>query len=82
MVTGTETLLRIPFSVIGRCYVVPTSHWLQRKGARINLSQGASDMILQHNRRLPVSIFSIKIAAISNAKSLDSVAVFCRRLLG
>jgi hypothetical protein len=25
----TETLLRIPFSVIGRCSLVPTSHWLQ-----------------------------------------------------
>jgi hypothetical protein len=24
-----ETLLRIPFSVIGRCSLVPTSHWLQ-----------------------------------------------------
>jgi hypothetical protein len=24
----TETLLGIPFSVIGRCFLVPTSHWL------------------------------------------------------
>jgi hypothetical protein len=33
-----ETLLRIPFSVIGLCSLVPTSHWLQE----INLSQVAS----------------------------------------
>jgi hypothetical protein len=57
-----ETLLRIHFSVIGRCSLVPTSHWLQGKFARINLSQ-ASCMILQNLRRLPVRIFSVKIAA-------------------
>jgi hypothetical protein len=38
----TETFLRIPFSVIGRCSLVPTSHWLQGKCARINLSQAAT----------------------------------------
>ncbi len=27
----TETLLKIPFSVIGRCSLVPTTHWLQGK---------------------------------------------------
>ncbi len=37
----TETLLRIPFSVIGRCSLVPTSYRLQGKCARINLSQAA-----------------------------------------
>jgi hypothetical protein len=26
-----ETLLRIPFSVIGRCSSVPTPHWLHGK---------------------------------------------------
>jgi hypothetical protein len=41
----TETLFRIPFSVIGRCSLVPTSHWLQGKCAKINLSQAASGMI-------------------------------------
>jgi hypothetical protein len=46
-------LLRIPFSVIGRCSIVPTSHWLQGKYARITC-----------HRRLPVSIFSVKIAAL------------------
>jgi hypothetical protein len=58
----TETLLRIPLSVIGRCSLVPTCHWLQGKCARINLSQAASGMILQNHRRLYVSIFSVKIA--------------------
>ncbi len=36
--TNTETLLRIPFSVIGRCSLVSTSHWQQGKRARMNLS--------------------------------------------
>ncbi len=31
----TETRLRIPFSVIGRCYLVPASHGLEGKCARI-----------------------------------------------
>jgi hypothetical protein len=48
----TETLLKIPFSVIGRSFLVTTSHWLQEKYARINLSQAASSMILQSHRRL------------------------------
>ncbi len=38
-----------------------TPHWLQGKCARINLSQGASGMIVQNHRRLPVSIFSVNI---------------------
>jgi hypothetical protein len=46
----TETLLRIPFSVIGRCPRVPASHWLQGKCARINLSQGASGMIFKESK--------------------------------
>ena len=37
---------------------------LQYLCARINLSQAASGMILQIHRRLPVSIFSVKIAAL------------------
>ncbi len=36
---STETLLRIPFSVIGRCSLVPTFHWQQRKCERINLTK-------------------------------------------
>ncbi len=40
------------------------SHWLQGKCTKIKLSQAASGMILQNHRRLPVSIFSAKIAAI------------------
>ncbi len=58
----TETLLRIPFSVIGRCSLVPNSHWLQGKCAKINLSQAASGLTLQNHWRLPVSIFSVKMA--------------------
>ncbi len=64
----TETLLGIPFSVIGRCSLVPASHWLQGKCARINMSQAASGMILQNHRRLPVSILSVKIAALGSLK--------------
>jgi hypothetical protein len=48
MPTGTETLVKITFSVIDRCSMVPTSHWLQGKCARIILSQPASGMILQN----------------------------------
>ncbi len=64
----TETFLRILFSVIGRCSLVPTFHWLQGKFARLNLSQAASGMILPNHRRLPVSIFSVKIAAIGSSQ--------------
>jgi hypothetical protein len=56
----TETLFRISFSVIGRSSLVPTPHWLQGKCARINLSPAAFGIILQNQRRLPVSIFSVK----------------------
>jgi hypothetical protein len=65
----TEIFLRIPFSLIGGCSLVPTSHWwLQGKCARIILSQAASSMILNNHRRLPVSIFSVKIAALGSLK--------------
>ncbi len=63
----TKTIPRVTFSVICQCSLVPTSHWLQRKCARINLSQAAS-MILQNNMRLPESIFSVKIAALGSFK--------------
>jgi hypothetical protein len=63
-----EALLRIPISVIGRCSLEPTSHWILGKFARITLSQAASCMILQNHRRLPVSIFSVKIAALGSLK--------------
>jgi hypothetical protein len=56
-------ILRIPFSVIGRCSLVPTSHWLQGK---FNLSEAASGMVLQNHRRLPVSIFSVIIATLGS----------------
>ncbi len=60
----TETLIRIPFFVIGGCSLMPTSHLLQVNCARINLSQGASGRISQNHRRLPVSNFSVEIAAL------------------
>ncbi len=63
-----ETLLTIPFSVIGRCSLVPTSHWMQGKCARINLSLVAFSIVLQNHRRLPVSIFSVKITALGSLK--------------
>jgi hypothetical protein len=59
-----ETLLRIPFAVIGQCSPAPTSHWLQGKCARINLSltggfwydftksQAASCELFSVNRRI------------------------------
>jgi hypothetical protein len=65
-------LLRIPLSVIGRCSLVPTSHWLQGKCARINLSQAASVMILLNHRRLSVNIFSAKIAASASLKRISA----------
>ncbi len=37
----TETLLNIPFSLIGQCSVALTFHWLQGKCARIDLSKAA-----------------------------------------
>ncbi len=64
----TETLLKIPFSVIGRCSLVLTSHWLQGKCARIKSSQAASGMTLQNHRRLPVSNFNVKIATLGSLK--------------
>ncbi len=66
MLTGT--LLKIPFSVISRCSLVPTPHWLQGKCAIIYLSQEAFGIILQNHRRHPVSIFSVKIAALGPLK--------------
>ncbi len=57
------TLIRNPFSVTGWCSLMLISHWLQGKCTKLKLSQAASGMILQ-NHRLPVSIFSAKIAAI------------------
>ncbi len=63
-----ETLLRIPYSLIGQCSLVPTSHGLQEKCTRIHLSHAAFGMILHNHRRLPVSIFSVKIGALGSLK--------------
>jgi hypothetical protein len=43
---------------------------MQGKCARINLSQAASGMILRNYRRLPVSIFSVKLAALGSLKRI------------
>jgi hypothetical protein len=43
----TEPSSEFPFSVVGRCSLVPTSHWLQGKWSRINLSPVAFGIILQ-----------------------------------
>ncbi len=43
----TETLLKNLLSVIGRCSLVLTNHWLQGKCARINCSQAASGLFTE-----------------------------------
>ncbi len=58
----TETILKIP-----SLWLVDVLEWRPLIGCRenahkINLSQAASCMILQNHRRLPVCIFSVKIA--------------------
>jgi hypothetical protein len=63
-----EILLGIPFFMIGRCSLVPTSHWLQEKCERIDMSQAASNIILHNHRWLPVSIFSVKTAVVGSLK--------------
>ncbi len=62
-----ETLFKISFSVIGRCSVVPTSHWLQGKCAWTSLSQVDSGMILEKHSRL-LFIFKVKIAALGSLR--------------
>jgi hypothetical protein len=62
----TETVLKIPFYVIGQYFLVPTSHWLQGKCTRINFSRAASGVILHNHKQLPVSIFSVKITALGS----------------
>jgi hypothetical protein len=46
-----------------------------RENARINLSQAASGMIIQNHRRLPVSIFSVEIAALGSLKRVTAKIV-------
>jgi hypothetical protein len=53
----TETLFKIPLSVIGRCSLVPTSHWLQENAQELTC-----------HRRPPVGIFSVKIANLGSSK--------------
>jgi hypothetical protein len=57
----TETLLRISFSVIGRCSQVPTSHWLQGKFVVI----GGLRFYFTESQE---ASFSFKIAALGSLK--------------
>jgi hypothetical protein len=68
----TETLLKIRFSVIGRCSLMPTSHWLQGKCTRIILSQVASGMILQNTGGILYAFVSIKIPALGSFKQVEN----------
>jgi hypothetical protein len=62
----TETLLRIPLSVIGQCSPVSAPHWLQGKASKFSCHMAAFNIILQDHRRLPVCIFRIKIVALGS----------------
>ncbi len=62
----TETLLRIPFSVTWTMFSSADLSLAAGKCARINLLQAASGMILQNHMRLPLSMFSVKIAALGS----------------
>jgi hypothetical protein len=42
----TETLLRIPFAVIGRCSLVPTSHWLQGNARELTCHRRLSVLLI------------------------------------
>jgi hypothetical protein len=64
----TKTILRVPFSVIGPCFLVQNSYWLQGKCAKIKLSQAASGRILHNHSKLPVRNFSVKIASLGSLK--------------
>jgi hypothetical protein len=52
-----------------------TTHWLQGKCARIILTQTASCMIVQNHRRLPVRIFSAKIASLGSWKQVTGMNI-------
>jgi hypothetical protein len=67
----TETRLIIPFSVIGRFSPVSTPHWLLGKDAR--LVTGGFRYDLQNHRRLPLCIFSVKIAEFGFLKRFPKV---------
>jgi len=72
----TETLLTIPFSITDIWSLVLTSCWLKGKCVRNNLSQTVSSTILQNNRRLPLSIFSVKIASLGSLQQRVTGRIF------
>jgi hypothetical protein len=67
-----EPSLEFPFLwLVDALYcIVPTSHWLHGKCARINLAQAASGMILPYHRWLQVNIFRVKIATLGSLKQV------------
>jgi hypothetical protein len=71
----TETLLRIPFTVISRCSLVPTFRPLIGCGENAQEltchSQAASGLILKNQRRLHIGIFCAKIAAVGSLKRVS-----------
>jgi hypothetical protein len=54
----TQTLLRIPFSVIGRCFLVTTSHWLSQVASCMDF-QCQNRRFLESLKRVSRRIFKI-----------------------
>jgi hypothetical protein len=64
----TETLLRISFSVLGRTFSSADLSLAARKLCKKKLVTGGFQNDLQNHRRLPVSIFRVKTAALWSLK--------------
>jgi hypothetical protein len=62
-----EPLLRIPFSVIGRCSSL--GEWERHQ---IQQSHAVSSIVLQDHIRLPVCIFRVKIAAFGSLNRITT----------
>ncbi len=76
-IANTETLLKTPFSAIGRCSPVTTSHWL-RKNAPEFTCLGCFRYDIQDHRRLLVSMFQGQIAAIGSLNRItESIFRIC-----
>jgi hypothetical protein len=64
----TETLLKIPFSLIGRCFFVPTFHWLKEKCARINFTGGFGYEFAESQVAACIIYTSVKIAVLGSSQ--------------
>jgi len=64
----TETLLRIPFAVIGRCSLVTSSHWHRENAQELTRHRRLPVWFYKNHRCLPGSNFSVKIAALRSLK--------------